>query len=654
MAPARRRYSYPTSLPGGSIRLLRLPSGPIAVPITEEGGTEPVPAPIFVQSRFSFGLEVYDYASKPSYRALSYTWGPACDPSAESNDQRTDPRRIILQGEVHEVTRNLLDALCQCSLSFPGSLLWVDALCINQDDLLERQVHVALMDQVYRNAQQVLLWVGLATAKTRQLLGLIHKIARIGSAEIELARHFDHPRDFAAISKDVADAEIQLWKEYLAFYERTWFQRGWRMRKHFFASLNKRIFSADVDALALGRNIWRVKLIQDACSDPDYAYLLVVGLCTGSYSLDSAEHILIHLMRMSRDFNWTDMRDRVYSLLGLVAHTAKRLGFPPISLRPDYSPDVTAAHVLTKVAEAVMLRSNYVGIIAQVSDLCFRSIKDLPSWVPGFYKQFNYAMGHISPLNACGHIRRPDLAFSVHNECLRVQGQLLGILKEQRDICSLNNIDWSSLRQLMQLAASATLPAGRDRIDVLWRTMLWDIGSHENEAELHPASAQLGDSFLKWALLMLLSTEAPCSIGLETTKAFDSSDELSEKLTDHDLRCATDIAGLPTSTKWDLALTSKGDIRKYIMTADAGAFLGLASGPTWMQQLFTTSNGYLGMGPKSGEVGDEAWLVNGCPFPMVLRRATDHFKVIGRCYVHGVMHGEALEKGAMWEELVLL
>jgi hypothetical protein len=88
--------------------------------------------------------------------ALSYTWG---DPKAT--------REIIVHQENHQekhgVTVNLHAALIQLqSLECfnKGLKLWVDALCINQKCETEKKVQCARMDQIYRNAGNIIVWLG--------------------------------------------------------------------------------------------------------------------------------------------------------------------------------------------------------------------------------------------------------------------------------------------------------------------------------------------------------------------------------------------------------------------------------------------------------------------------------------------------------------
>ncbi|PTB64811.1 HET-domain-containing protein, partial [Trichoderma citrinoviride] len=82
------------------------------------------------------------------YMALSYTWG-----------NRDPPRFISLGGKQKQVTLNLYRALLEFRDPTMPSLLWVDALCINQDSIDEKNHQVNMMDDVYKNAGCVLIWL---------------------------------------------------------------------------------------------------------------------------------------------------------------------------------------------------------------------------------------------------------------------------------------------------------------------------------------------------------------------------------------------------------------------------------------------------------------------------------------------------------------
>jgi hypothetical protein len=59
--------------------------------------------------------------------------------------------------------------------------------------------------------------------------------------------------------------------------------------------------------------------------------------------------------------------------------------------------------------------------------------------------------------------------------------------------------------------------------------------------------------------------------------------------------------------------------------------------------LVTTETGYLGLLPEAARPGDVIAILLGCNCPMVLRpHGISFYRVIGECYVHGLMDGEIL------------
>ena len=85
----------------------------------------------------------------PEYEALSYVWG-----------ERSDPGTVTLDGQKVEITRNLESALCYLRKKDKPRYLWVDALCIHQQNLDERSKHVQYMSEIYRHCKTDLLWIG--------------------------------------------------------------------------------------------------------------------------------------------------------------------------------------------------------------------------------------------------------------------------------------------------------------------------------------------------------------------------------------------------------------------------------------------------------------------------------------------------------------
>jgi hypothetical protein len=119
------RTDWQPSSSGGTLKGLRKPAKLLA-PIRE------------VPGRFAWG----------DYVALSYTWG---DPK--------ETREIFVNGKSVQVTVNLEAALRVLRGKAPvkaGLKLWIDALCINQEDNDEKEVQVKRMADIYQRAYDLL------------------------------------------------------------------------------------------------------------------------------------------------------------------------------------------------------------------------------------------------------------------------------------------------------------------------------------------------------------------------------------------------------------------------------------------------------------------------------------------------------------------
>ncbi|ETS81122.1 hypothetical protein PFICI_06124 [Pestalotiopsis fici W106-1] len=107
------------------------------------------------QKRLSFRIIQLRRTAVPDYTAVSYTWG----------DQ--SPSEVIyLNGQKFNVRPNLWSCLYylgRAQQTSPVGYLWVDAICINQSDDVEKTAQVRVMDQTYRDAAFVSIWLGLVS-----------------------------------------------------------------------------------------------------------------------------------------------------------------------------------------------------------------------------------------------------------------------------------------------------------------------------------------------------------------------------------------------------------------------------------------------------------------------------------------------------------
>jgi hypothetical protein len=175
-------YSSPSLRPD-SIRLLRL------IPHDNETTEE-------------IQCELFEYALQdPSkgthlYEALSYTW-----------DGSDKPRSISINEQNLAVTENLYTALLRLRDRSFERILWIDAICINQENLKEQSQQVQLMAKIYSKATRVLVWLGEAADNSDTAL-----------EKICIAAENESP-------DSLKDKTIQ--NAILALLHRPWFRRIW-------------------------------------------------------------------------------------------------------------------------------------------------------------------------------------------------------------------------------------------------------------------------------------------------------------------------------------------------------------------------------------------------------------------------------------------
>lgn len=106
-----------------------------------------------------FALEDVPEAGS-EFEALSYTWGSTEDTDTVEVVDRSASVSASSTSRRLSITRNLSIALRAWRLADGSRTLWVDAICINQQDIRERDRQVLLMRYIYKLAKRVIVWLG--------------------------------------------------------------------------------------------------------------------------------------------------------------------------------------------------------------------------------------------------------------------------------------------------------------------------------------------------------------------------------------------------------------------------------------------------------------------------------------------------------------
>jgi hypothetical protein len=141
-----------------------------------------------------------------AYEALSYVWG-----SEEKSVPLYSARDPLRESVCVLVTPSLASALRHLRFESRSRYLWVDALCINQDDDDEKSCQVPIMSDIYYDAKNVCVWLGESDENSTLAFGFISKLLDMGAFD-QLSR---------------GNQSFEEWKALSALMCRPWFTRRW-------------------------------------------------------------------------------------------------------------------------------------------------------------------------------------------------------------------------------------------------------------------------------------------------------------------------------------------------------------------------------------------------------------------------------------------
>lgn len=252
---------------------------------------------------------IWESSSKPQrdYRCLSYCW--------ETVDREA---AILCDGYRFPVTKNLLRALQSLRKPTSNLLIWIDQLCINQDDHQERGHQVSIMKHIFSQAQKVIVWLGDEDDRSKKLFEYAEKMSMIGRGE-------DSPK--GALNRVMS--QKQLHGAIKMLLRRPWFERVWVIPEVALARLT------DV-ACGRSRISWDilVRLIRDNHMpqapgfDKQTALLgnprqrvAIITQMIASQKRNLLHTDITQLLILAKSSRATDVRDKVYAFYGVTLLT---------------------------------------------------------------------------------------------------------------------------------------------------------------------------------------------------------------------------------------------------------------------------------------------------------------------------------------------
>ncbi|CZR43997.1 uncharacterized protein FPRO_13805 [Fusarium proliferatum ET1] len=361
-------------------------------------------------------VELRTVKSRTSQRfwALSYVWGA-----------RENPATIVLNDQPFSITRNLYNALYQYRRHiFEGygsddrALLWVDAICINQNDQVEKSIQVPRMSEIYGQCERVLAWLGpVDSDEESHVCRLAERLKYFQSpADLTSQGHSEDDRITAFMKSgrcdETAAIDVESVRKALkSIGHRPWFRRIWILQE---AVLAKKQPILLCGAYELGYEIffktWVLMLNPSEDGQLLYSFMAenpvrfkAIELvykntlqarrettpeqAKGPVSQEKQCAIdIVKLLNETTELEATVAHDRLYALIGLLACDP----LPP-ALQPDYTQSFAelcykfTMFVLDQTQDIRVLNLGTVGSLSSVA-----------SWTPDLRNSWT-ARSNLTP-----------------------------------------------------------------------------------------------------------------------------------------------------------------------------------------------------------------------------------------------------------------
>jgi hypothetical protein len=540
----------------------------------------------------------------PSYEALSYTWGTT---------EKDSP--ITCGGLQLFITQNLHEALRYLRQPDRERVMWADALCINQDNDSERTEQVLMMREIYANASHVVIWLGKDTREDKVAFSMLNRFQEMFSKYGQI--------DYGTIenikySLGFPDSNSEEWSALVKLFQRPWFQRIWAIQEAVMA----RQATVACGSLTVGWDLI-VQVARAVRKNGVMGAYEIEGHAPGLYSAVVIGNLrlarerqpieswkLLNLLRLTRNYQATDLRDKIFALIGIITDIDE------VGLGVDYSKSIEKVYGALAI-HSLVVQKTLVGL-SNAGVCSSPGIPKLPSWVPDWShnndRRFNLATGER--FRAAGD-SQPTLSISADEKILVIRGFVVDTLTHvsigHRKVDDINcNATLKTeqakkcltLKRSMEngdamLKSAFRFPEGQTCDDALWRTLCCD---------LTPLGKRLTEDY---------------RIGYQYFRMWID---------------ATGEDGIIDPAKLD-----KDFIGKNI--AETMPYLHGAQIFSIGRCLCVTAGGYMGRVPYGSAVGDVICILLGGNVPFVIRECGEGcFRLIGECYIHGIMDGEAMKQ----------
>lgn len=565
----------------------------------------------------------------PSFEALSYTWG-----------DKIEGTSIRIGGHVLNITPNLYRFLKRLRGDEQAkgytATYWADQICINQEDIAERNSQVALMASIYRQSRRTLAWLGEATDSDAPALQLMRNIDELGftrddAIRLALPRVVDTIGAFFGDASTAGDekgpttgAESAL----LSLMNRAWFTRAWIIQEVALAGdctirVSESLFRWESMDLAILGLSMRTKKQRGTLSGAPVlktkaaATIRHIQYCRKTWASNKAKaregNFLYLLGRLSPTMDCTDARDRVYAYLSLQGGDSQIIS-------PDYA--LSVEQVFMESSAALAEASNCLDIFGHTR---YPPIgpggepSRVPSWAIDW--RLPSTMSGLNTSASSSFCASGNFAYDPQRtkleRVLRVRGKVIDVVEatSMRHEFPRTGDPFAIMRRLQW-------PWILEMSSSLWLDHMW-------YAQIQTSSQ--ASSLYRRVVKALLCYD----------RVVDDADGLWDEQFDLALRVLNADEGNPGQQLRHSSSTTSAELllRRFTSITNRKS----------VRTLYTTRHRALvGLAPPLTRAEDVVCIIHGSKTPIILRKSTTpgRYHLLGQSYLEDWMHGEQIS----WRE----
>ncbi|RFU26865.1 hypothetical protein B7463_g9465, partial [Scytalidium lignicola] len=559
----------------------------------------------------------------PSYEALSYTWG-----------DQTSKHIITLDGAEIEISRALTVALRGIQYPNRPRTVWIDALCINQANDEEKSIQVQMMRRVYQQASRVIIWLGLRSTDSSLALSFLQSLHdEVEEDSLDLSTEL-LKRWLREKCRPAYDAH---WASLFNLMHREYWRRLWIVQE--IVSAREIIVYCGDDTMEWQSLVYITNLIESTIEElgTDTQWSAASQMSWPPVKLDNLKKNFTHawlynLLAASQARECTDPKDKLYALLGIVDVP----GVPNHVLKDiiDYGKSQQAVYI-----DAVKLCSHYADFgYGPLTVICRSNSHKVrvnwPSWVPDFSLSCDYnALQAIYHNTLPRHLDGTFLEGTVFASGNYPIGHKLNI---NGTILVASGVTVDSIH----LVPEPYFEVGVENVE----RFTW-----EELEEYHKPG--LADTYLRF----LATFQCWKDLALHAERGMPHSSRDSSLLLEDFWRtvCCNHDYGIATISDFTAPCQriidenppeNTGDLNFQDWSPLDHLFRVTVASHSHHRKFVVSLTGIFCLGPSTAKEGDLICVLVGCDFPVLLRPYGDGHVLVGECYVHGYMHGKAMDE----------